>query len=289
MNKVNKYILAILFMIPTSNIYAACSGVDCCPVSSGVTTITQDTSCNIEPDIYSIVMKKFYLCTSIPSAPTASAAVQYTSAGCTQIVSASSGSTVAITPGGDAQTFPGATFSRPPEGVYTHGVILMDNVFTINWKKKFNARHFGGDGSSQGLYCATVAGSGNESDSGSTTCSDVSTLTGGSWASTLRSFDGSVSDVFEVTKTNLNNTGSDISGYLVTSDEKLTTSKGAVTDLIGIQSFANPVVVTKDFKGINFAFGVNQGSHIWDSDGGSTVKIEAGGGPFQVVLTPLSY
>ena len=93
----------------------------------------------------------------------------------------------------------------------------------------------------------------------------------------LSSFDGSESDVYVVTRTNLNNTGSDIAGYLVTSDEQLTTSKGDVTELIGIQSFANPVVVTKDFKGINFAFGVNQGSHIWDSDGGSTVKIEAGG------------
>ena len=105
----------------------------------------------------------------------------------------------------------------------------------------------------------------------------------------MRSFDGSESDVYVVTRTNLNNTGSDIAGYLVTSSEQLTTSKGAVTELVGIQSFANPVTVTKDFKGLNFAFGVNQGSHIWDSDGGSTVKIEAGGGPFQVVLTPLSY
>jgi hypothetical protein len=287
MNKLNKYILAILFTIPTSNIYAACSGASCCSVSSGVVTIAADTSCDIEPDIYTIVMKKFYLCTSEPSAPTASATVQYTSAGCVQIVS-SAGSTVAITPGGDAQTFPGATFTRPPNDTYTHGVILMDNVFTVNWKKKFNARHFGGDGS-QGLYCATVAGSGNESDNGSTTCSDSSALTGGSWASTLRSFDGSESDVYVVTRTNLNNTGSDIAGYLVTSAEKLTTSKGAVTELIGIQSFANPVTVTKDFKGLNFAFGVNQGSHIWDSDGGVTVKIEAGGGPFQVILSPLNY
>jgi hypothetical protein len=287
MNKLNKYILAILFTIPTSNIYAACSGASCCSVSSGVVTIAADTSCDIEPDIYTIVMKKFYLCTSEPSAPTASATVQYTSAGCVQIVS-SAGSTVAITPGGDAQTFPGATFTRPPNDTYTHGVILMDNVFTVNWQKKFNARHFGGDGS-QGLYCATVAGSGNESDNGSTTCSDSSALTGGSWASTLRSFDGSESDVYVVTRTNLNNTGSDIAGYLVTSAEKLTTSKGAVTELIGIQSFANPVTVTKDFKGLNFAFGVNQGSHIWDSDGGVTVKIEAGGGPFQVILSPLNY
>ena len=42
MNKVNKYILAILFIIPTSNIYAACSGGTCCSVSSGVTTIAAD-------------------------------------------------------------------------------------------------------------------------------------------------------------------------------------------------------------------------------------------------------
>jgi len=287
MKQFKQFILILLFTLPGTNAFAACSGATCCSVSAGVVTIAADTSCDIEPDIYTIVLKKFYLCTSEPSAPTASTAVQYASAGCEQIVS-SSGSTVAIRPGGAAQTFSGATFTRPSNGAYTHGVILMDNVFTVNWKKEFNARHFGGDGT-QGLYCATVAGSGNESDNGSTTCSDASTLTGGSWASTLRSFDGSESDVFVVTRTNLNNTGSDIAGYLVTSDEKLTTTKGAVTELIGVQSFANPVIVTKDFKGINFAFGVNQGSHIWDSDGGSTVKIEAGGGPFQVILSPLNY
>ena len=105
MKQCRKFILAILLIAPTPNIYAACSGAECCPVSSGVVTLGDDTGCAIEPDSYSIKMFKMYLCTSAPSAPTASAVTGYSGAGCVIVLESVAGSQVTMTPGGDTQAF----------------------------------------------------------------------------------------------------------------------------------------------------------------------------------------
>ena len=281
-------IFAVLFILPTTNAFAACSGPECCPVSSGVVTLGNDVGCAIEPDSYSIKMFKMYLCTKAPSAPTAAATTGYSDAGCVLVLDAPSGSQVTMTPGGDAQTFAGAKFTRPPNGTYTHGVMLLDNIFTISMDREFSASLTGGS-SGTGKYCATVAGSADEATGGSVKCSGTDNLTAGSWGAILTSFDGLNSADYDVTANNLNGTGNDISGYLVTSAEQLTTSRNAVTDLIGIQTFATPVVITKDFSGLNIAFGINQGSTIWDDEAGADTTIEAGSGPFMAIITPLNY
>jgi hypothetical protein len=289
MKKFNKYILAFLFAIPASNVYAACSGESCCTVSSGVISLSEGEGCNYEPDSYSIKMFKMHLCTSEPSAPTTSAATGYAAAGCELVIEASAGTSVTITPGGDTQTFTDATLYRPAEGAYTHGVVLIDNVFTIEMDKEFNATMTGAD-SSTGKYCATVTGSADETTGGATTCSTSDNLTAGSWGAILTSFDGLNQPLdVDVEETNLNGSGADIGGYLVTSSEVLAQSRGTVSDLIGIQTFATPVVVTKDFKGLNIAFGINQGSQVWDNSNDETIEVEVGSGPFQAIITPLNY
>ena len=288
MKQYRQFILAILLILPTSTIYAACSGSECCTVSSGVVTLGEDQGCAIEPDSYSIKMFKMYLCTSAPSAPTAAAVTGYSGAGCVVVLEAASGSEVSMTPGGDTQQFSGATFTRPPNGVYTHGVMLIDNIFTVSMDREFNASLTGGS-SGTGKYCATITGSADETTGGSVVCSGTDNLTAGNWGAILTSFDGLESAVYDVSASNLNGTGNDISGYLVTSAEKLTTSRGAVTDLIGIQTFASPVIITKNFSGLNIAFGINQGSNLWDDNNGTGITIEAGSGPFMAIITPVNY
>ena len=287
MKQYRQFILAILLILPASNIYAACSGAECCPVSSGVITLGDGVGCAIEPDSYSIKMFKMYLCTVVPDPPTAATVTGYSAAGCTLVLESAAGSQVTMTPGGDTQEFTGATFTRPPNGSYTHGVMLIDNIFTISFDRQFNASLTGGAGG-VGQYCATVAGSADETTGGSVTCSANDDLTAGLWGAILTSFDGLNSPDFDVTANNLNGTDNHISGYLVTSAEKLTTSRSDVTDLIGIQTFASPVVITKDFSGLDIAFGINQGSSLWDN-AGAGVTIEAGSGPFMAIITPLNY
>ena len=270
-----------------SNVSAACSGANCCTINSGVVTFPDSDSCAIEPDSYSITMYKMYLCTSAPSAPTGSAVTGYTAAGCVETLTASSGSSVTITPAGAAQTFTGASFARPPNGAYTHGVILIDNVFTIKLDREFDDTLTGLGNSSTGKYCATMAGTGAESAGSSMACSSSDNLTAGAWGAILTSFDGASAFTTSVTANNLNGTGASISGYLVNTAEKIAGARETVDKLLGIQTFASPVVITKDFSGLDIAFGINQGSTCFDA-GGSNI-VECGSGPFQAIITPLNY
>ena len=281
-------IFFIFFLSPSNNIYAACSGSDCCTVTSGVVTWPDNSSCALEPDAYSISMYNMYLCTSAPSAPTTSSATGYTAAGCVLVLDASAGSSISITPGGNAQAFSGANFIRPPNNTYTHGVMLIDNVFYITLDRQFDTSITGGS-SGTGAYCATIAGSADETTGGSMVCSASDNLTAGAWGAVLTSFNGLSSFLTSVSASNLNGTGASISGHLVNSSEQIAASRATVDKLVGIQTFAAPVVIEKTFRGLDVAFGINQGTTCWDDSGGEGNTIECGSGPFQAIITPLNY
>jgi len=107
-----KIIPLLLFcIISPIKAYAACSGEDCCAVSSGVTTLPSASSCAILPDSYGITVYEKYLCTSEPTAPTSSANADLSM--CSQTLSAPAGSTVRITES-TTGTFTDGTFTRPP-------------------------------------------------------------------------------------------------------------------------------------------------------------------------------
>ena len=87
----------------------------------------------------------------------------------------------------------------------------------------------------------------------------------------------------------MNGTGASISGHLVNSSEQIAASRATVDKLVGIQTFATPVVIEKTFRGLDVAFGINQGTTCWDDSGGEGNTIECGSGPFQAIITPLNY
>ena len=70
---------------------------------------------------------------------------------------------------------------------------------------------------------------------------------------------------------------------------KLQPQELQVDKLVGIQTFATPVVIEKTFRGLDVAFGINQGTTCWDDSGGEGNTIECGSGPFQAIITPLNY
>ena len=55
----------------------------------------------------------------------------------TKVFEAASGSAITIESIGGSTAFPGATFFRPPPGSYTHGYLLIDNVFNISFDLEF--------------------------------------------------------------------------------------------------------------------------------------------------------
>ena len=64
--------LILLLALNPMKANAACSGGDCCAINSGVITLPAGGNCAILPDQYGVTVYEKYLCTSEPTAPTAS-------------------------------------------------------------------------------------------------------------------------------------------------------------------------------------------------------------------------
>ena len=273
-------IMTSVFLITPNSAHAECA-ID----GSDVVTVT-DNNCSVQPASYGITMYQLYLCTSAPTAPTTSAAGVYTS--CNLVLSLDSGSRVDMTGTGNAGSFPGATFTRPPPATYTHGYMLLDNVFYVKHAAKFNESKEGSKtGTDNGLFCGTEAGTGNESTGKSTTCGS-SAITAGEWGAQLTSFNGAASCVATVSVSNLGGTSNSITGVLQTSAGIRTADCSDVDKLAGIQTFGTPIVITKDLKSFNVAFQVSEGMTIWEN-GATPPVINMGSGPFQAIITTTDY
>lgn len=277
---------------------AACSGGDCCAINSGVITLPAGGNCAILPDQYGVTVYEKYLCTSEPTAPTASSNADLSM--CVQTLSAPNGTTVRITESTTA-TFTDGTFTRPPNGVYTHGVMLLKNVFLLKFSIQLDVAWDGTSGEAdataggQGVHCATIEANKYEDDGAMMKCGAAS-ITAGELGAGLSKFDTiGMNDIFTAEATNLNNTGASIAGYLLANTGNLATSTAEVKAyerLLGINTFAAPVVVTPQTSGFDMAFGVNQGATIWsngDFDANGTEDIAGGSGPFQVIITPTNF
>ena len=278
--------LSIIFVITTSLLSVDQVEAACAADGNGVITVT-DNSCSVQPDSYGITMYKMYFCTSAPTAATTSAVADISS--CVLVFDAgTTGSRVDMTGTGDAGAFSGATFIRPEPNTYTHGYMLIDNVFYVKYAAKFNeAKEGSKTGTDNGLFCGTLAGTGNESTGQSTTCGS-SAIAAEEWGAQLTSFNGSASCLAIVTASNLNNTGADITGVLETSAGVRTSDCSDVDKLGGIQTFASPVVITKNLKTIDVAFGISEGMTIFEN-GDDPPVINMGSGPFQAVITAIDY
>ena len=254
-----------------------------CTVTAGVVEEDDiDNGCDTEPNLYEIVIYKLYLCTSAPTVPTTSSTVVLTP--CSQIFNNDSGATASVISGKDIDI--DGTFTRPPDGTYTHGYAYMDNTFGITWSGQISASMAGGTGSSTGVHCASVTGSGTHRKGSTHTNNSIcgsSPITPGKFVETLNQF-GGATDNFTATAEveNINGTTAKINGYLVDASEQLATDTDDVVKLEGLVTFANPVVVTSDTRSISIRFNVDVGMHVYRN---SSSKFMLGGGPFQAIMT----
>ena len=241
-----------------------------------------EEGCDTVPDLYEIVIYKLYLCTSAPTVPTTSSTVVLTP--CSQIFNNDSGATASVSSGKDIDI--DGTFTRPPDGTYTHGYAYMDDTFGITWSGKISASMAGGTGSTSGVHCASVTGSGTHRKGSTHTNNSIcgsSPITAGKFVETLNQF-GGATDNFTATAEveNINGTTAKINGYLVDASEQLATDTDDVVKLEGLVTFANPVVVTTDTRSISIRFNVDVGMHVYRN---SSSKFMLGGGPFQAIMT----
>ena len=278
-----KYLFLVLCTIFVFEMVSFNKAEAACTVTAGVVEEDDiDAGCDTEPNLYEIVIYKLYLCTSAPTVPTTSSTVVLTP--CSQIFNNDSGATASVSSGKDIDI--DGTFTRPPDGTYTHGYAYMDDTFGITWSGKISASMAGGTGSTSGVHCASVTGSGTHRKGSTHTNNSIcgsSPITPGKFVETLNQF-GGATDNFTATAEveNINGTTAKINGYLVDASEQLATDTDDVVKLEGLVTFANPVVVTTDTRSISIRFNVDVGMHVYRN---SSSKFMLGGGPFQAIMT----
>ncbi|MDC3120954.1 hypothetical protein OA414_02110 [Candidatus Pelagibacter sp.] len=277
-------ILSIIFVFEIINSNQA----EACTVTAGVVAKASgdgadfiDDGCDETPALYEVVIYKLYLCSSSPTEATTSSTVVLTP--CSQVFDNSIGATASVTQGEEIVL--DGTYTRPPEGTYTHGYAFMDNTFGITWAGELSASMTGMTGGT-GVFCGTVANSGTHANASTHTNSSVcgsSAITPGKFVEDLRHFAG-VGDAFlsKAEVENINGTTAGIKGYLVDTNGHRAANSGEVVKLEGLVTFANPVVVTSDTTSLSMTFNVGEGMHL--VNGGSN-KLFIGSGPFQAIMS----
>ena len=277
-------ILSIIFVFEIANSKQA----EACTINSGVVKKVStgaedaiDDGCDTTPTLYEVVIYKLYLCTSSPTEATETSTVVLTP--CSQVFNSSSGATASVTQGADIVL--DGTYTRPPDGTYTHGYAFMDNTFGITWAGELAASMTGLTGGT-GVFCGTVAGSGTHAQGSTHTNSSVcgaSAITPGKFVETLEHFDAPGEDILtKVEVPNINGTTAAIAGYLVDTNGHRATSSGEVDKLEGLVTFATPVVVTPNTTSLSMRFNVGEGMHLGKEDPN---KLYIGSGPFQAIMT----
>ena len=277
-NLLVKLILVVTVLVSSQIIFVEDSKAACAESSSGVISeAAANASCQDEPTSYGIVIYNVYLCTAAPTAPTVASSIDLTN--CEEVFSNSSGSSASVSTG--AAVSLSGTATRPSDGTYTHGVIIMDNTFAITASKQFEVA-YNGQVSGNGVYCATANGSGTAAAATSPTNTSIcgnSAVTAGTFTETLTSFDNPFTATGTVT--NVAGTGANITAYFVDTDENLAAAEAVVDKLHGVVEFASSATVTSSTTNVDLSFNVGEGMSV-DGLGGS---MSFGSGPFQATLT----
>ena len=251
-----------------------------CTVTDGVYSETEIKSgCEATPDFYEIVIYKMYLCTSTPTIPTVTAAADLTN--CSQIFNSDAGATANVAQNSDVDLT--GTYTRPPDGTYTHGYAMMDNTFGITAAIQIDGS-MDGQASGSGVFCRTVSGSGNHTKaSGSHTDESVCSATevaAGKYTETLTHFGGS-GDAWTKVADAAPTPGSTIKGLLVDSNGHLAANEGEVVKLEGLVGFANAITVTPNTTSLTMSFNLGEGMSL-NSAGAD--RIYMGSGPFEAIF-----
>ena len=283
--------LTMLSFFSNANAQGYCDSSGASEDDDGVITFTGAESaigdCAFAPDEYTIKIYKMALCTTAPTRPTASDAYDVSS--CEDVIVSSDGQDVNLAAGSEV-TLSGVT--RPANGTYNFGYLLMANTFTIKAKKQFANTMHTYTGGASGNYCWTKDAAANTSDSDLGGWEPTSPLaecggasgTAGTYVETLDQFDVGVYTAGPIPVT-----GGTLSADLITdTDGLLVIGPDSADRLFGVQTFSSPVVVTSDSSVFTVSFGVNQASSLWMTDQGSVDEYEVyaiGSGPFSTFMT----
>ena len=283
--------LTLLSFFSNAKAQGYCDSTGASEDSDGVITFTGAENamgdCAFAPDEYTIKIYKMALCTSVPTRPTTTDTYDVSS--CVDVIVSPEGQDVNLAAGSE-MTLSGVT--RPANGSYSYGYLLMANTFGIKAKKQFtNTMHTFKDGAT-GNYCWTLDSSAYDSESDGVGWTDPSPLvecggaggTAGTYNTTLDQF-----DVGQYTAGPISVTGGTLSADLITDANGLVVTATQTADrLFGVQTFTTPVIVSTDSSLFTVSFGVNQASSMWMTDEGAANQYDVyaiGSGPFSTFMT----
>jgi len=304
-----------LFIFTLLSVWANLANAALCTGSGAAASPITDTgealaTCTTEPDLYRIKLYEMGLCTTTPSL-TNRATV------CKAVVNNPDGGLITVQNGVDT-VIPG-TFTRPDNGTYTYGYIVIAPEFRITAVKNFgNSKKLKGK-TGYGSVCWTLAGTYRDSgNTGSYDGSGALTAIAADTRSTYMAECGStagtaaetviVQDAFggadisgdgDATATATVD-GQTVTAHLTNSDMLAdATSSANVTRLVGFTLFPTAVNVTDDTRKFISSFKVSEGSMIgYDGVGAGTANDDVtgdanslgsvkyiGSGPFAVKIT----
>ena len=284
--------LSMLSIFSNANAEGYCNdGPGASEDSDGVITFTGAESamgdCAFAPDEYTIKIYKMALCTSVPTRPTTTDTYDVSS--CVDIINSPDGQDVNLAAGSE-MTLSDAT--RPANGSYSYGYILMANTFGIKAKKQFTNTMKTYQNGSSGNYCWTKDATAYASDNDVGGWTDPTPLaqcggaggTAGTYTEILDAF-----DTDEYITGPISVIGGDITADLITDANGLVVTATQTADRIfGVQTFTTPVIVSTDSSLFTVSFGVNQASSMWMTDEGAANQYDVyaiGSGPFSTFMT----
>ena len=281
--------LTMFSFFSNANAQGYCDSSGASEDADGVITFTGAENaigdCAFAPDEYTIKIYKMALCTTAPTRPTPTDTYDVSS--CVDVINSPDGQDVNLAAGSEMIL---SDVTRPANGSYSYGYILMANTFDIKVKKQFTNTMHTWQGGRSGNYCwtkeVTSYSSKAESWEPSTTlveCGDAGG-TAGTYTEILDNFDR---EVYTIDATPV--TGGTLSADLITNANGQVVGAIEIADrLFGVQTFTTPVVVTSDSSVFTVSFGVNQASSLWMTDQGRIDEYEVyaiGSGPFSTFMT----
>lgn len=278
MKHIYKLVFLSVFVFTLSLTLSSETKAECATVAGVITEFSANDGCETEPTTYGIRAFKLYLCTAAPTAPTTSTAAGL--ADCVITFENPGGSDVSLSSGASVDL--GGTQTLPPPGLYTHGILHMNNTFALTAKKEF-AVAYDGQVSGNGVFCVTADGEGTAGSTGDLTESSIcgdATLTAGTHTETMTSFD----NPFNATATanNVAGTGANITAYLIDTNEFLAVNDADVNNLLGVVEFAEAANITTSTTNVEMSFNVGEGMFVESEVSGGMLF---GSGPFQSTIT----
>ena len=260
--------------------------------ADGVITFTgnqNDADCAFAPDEYKIRIYKMALCTTAPTRPTTTDTYDVSS--CVDVIDSPDGQEVNLAAGSEMTL---TDVTRPANGSYSYGYILMGNTFNIKAKKQFTNTMHTFDSGTSGNYCWTKDAVAYSSDSDNSGWANPSPLvecggsggTAGTYGELLDQFSPGEYAVEAVPVT-----GGTLSADLITDANGLVVTTTETADrLFGVQTFTTPVVIAPSSTVFTVSFGVNQASSLWYYEdlslGANQYQVYAiGSGPFSTSMT----